>query len=129
MFDTTTTRMYRLVQSGLVAAPVALAVTLMSGVAKADPKPKEHTLTIAVSQAVDSLGPFKAVRRISTTIGSLMYDYLTAYDTKTGKTAPGLTESWQTSSDGLTWTYKIRDTTGPTGNRSRPRMRGGPSIR
>jgi peptide/nickel transport system substrate-binding protein len=110
MFDTTTRRRYR-VQSGLVAAVVALAVALMGGVAKADTKPKEHTLTIAVSQEVDSLSPFLAVRRISTTIGSLMYDYLTDYDPKTGTTVPGLAESWQTSPDGLTWTYKIRDTT------------------
>ena len=51
MLDTTIRRRYRPVLSGLLAAVVALAVTLMGGVgARADAKPKEHTLTIAVAQ-------------------------------------------------------------------------------
>ena len=112
MFDTTTGRRYRPVLSGLLAAVVALTVTLMGGVgAQAAARPKENTLTIAVSQEVDSLSPFLAVRRISTELGVLMYEFLTNYDPKTGKIIPALAESWQTSPDGLTWTYKIRDTT------------------
>ena len=112
MFDMTTRRRYRRVLSGLLAAVVALMVTLMGGVgAQALAKPKENTLTIAFSQEVDSLSPFLAVRSITTALGRLMYEFLTNYDPKTGKTIPALAESWQTSPDGLTWTYKIRDTT------------------
>lgn len=78
--------------------------------AQADTPDKETTLTVAVSQEVDSLSPFLAVRRITTALGRLMYDFLTNYDPKTGKSVPGLAESWDTSADGLTWTYKIRET-------------------
>lgn len=70
----------------------------------------EKVLTVAVSQEVDSLSPFLAVRRITTALGRLMYDFLTNYDPKTGETIPALAESWETSADGLTWTYKIRET-------------------
>ncbi|KGN37937.1 ABC transporter substrate-binding protein [Knoellia subterranea] len=96
--------------SGLLITLLACVTTLFAGSgASADTK-DEKTLTIAVSQEVDSLSPFLAVRRITTAIGRLSYDFLTNYDPKTGKTIPALAESWSTSEDGLTWTYKIRDT-------------------
>lgn len=88
-----------------------LAALLFGGAAaRADTPQEETTLTVAVSQEVDSLSPFLAVRRITTALGRLTYDFLTNYDPKTGKTIPALAESWQTSPDGLTWTYKIRET-------------------
>lgn len=90
---------------GLVAALFAGGAT-----AQADTADKETTLTVAVSQEVDSLSPFLAVRRITTALHRFMYDFLTNYDPKTGKSVPALAESWTTSEDGLTWTYKIRDT-------------------
>ncbi|MDA8368557.1 MAG: ABC transporter substrate-binding protein [Nocardiopsaceae bacterium] len=67
------------------------------------------TLTIAVSQPVDSLSPFLAQRLISTNLHRLNYDYLTNYDPKTTEAIPALAESWDISEDGLTWTYTIRD--------------------
>lgn len=69
---------------------------------------EETTLTIAVSQEIDSLSPFQAVRLITTNMHRWMYDFLTNYDPKTGETIPALAESWETSEDGLTWTYNIR---------------------
>src|SRR5262245_31247826 len=38
----------------------------------------------------------------------LFYDYLLHTDLKTGQWQPGLATSWQTASDGLTWTFKLR---------------------
>ncbi|MDA0566587.1 ABC transporter substrate-binding protein [Streptomonospora sp. S1-112] len=67
------------------------------------------TLTIAVSQPVDSLSPFLAQRLISTTIHRLAYDYLTNYDPETNETIPALAESWETTDEGRTWTFTIRD--------------------
>lgn len=37
-----------------------------------------------------------------------MFNNLTQYDAKTGAPAPDLAESWSVSSDGLTWTFKLR---------------------
>ena len=92
----------------------ALVLTLAGGLAApgahADtPEAKDgKTLTIAVSQEVDSLSPFQAVRLITTNLHRWMYDFLTNYDPKTGETVPALAESWDTSEDGKTWTYHLR---------------------
>jgi peptide/nickel transport system substrate-binding protein len=38
-----------------------------------------------------------------------IYESLTRYDSATGTVKPALAESWTTSPDGLTWTFKLRD--------------------
>ncbi|GAA1986951.1 ABC transporter substrate-binding protein [Nocardiopsis rhodophaea] len=77
--------------------------------AAAETSGDNDTMTIAVSQPVDSLSPFLAQRLISTNILRLSYDFLTNYDPETNETIPALAESWETSDDGLTWTFTIRD--------------------
>ncbi|MEU6406873.1 ABC transporter substrate-binding protein [Streptomyces sp. NPDC046985] len=67
-----------------------------------------HVLTVAVAQSVDSLSPFLAVRLLSTSVGRLMYEYLTDYDPKDAHPVPGLATKWAASPDKLTWTYTIR---------------------
>lgn len=37
-----------------------------------------------------------------------IFDTLVEYDKKTTEVVPGLAESWETSEDGLTWTFKLR---------------------
>ncbi|MEV4083514.1 ABC transporter substrate-binding protein [Nonomuraea fuscirosea] len=54
------------------------------------------------------MNPFIAVRLVSTSIHRWMYGYLTVPDSKTLQPSPDLAESWTTSEDGLTWTFKIR---------------------
>ena len=93
----------RTVLSGLLITLLACAVALVTGTGAQAETKDEKTLTVAVSQEVDSLSPFLAVRRITTALGRLSYDFLTNYDPKTGKTIPALAESWTTSEDGLTW--------------------------
>lgn len=66
------------------------------------------TLTVAVSQSVDSLSPFLAQKLVSTSIHRLAYEYLTNYDPKDAHTVPGLATAWKSSPDKLTWTYTIR---------------------
>lgn len=66
------------------------------------------TLTVAVSQSVDSLSPFLAQKLVSTSIHRLAYEYLTNYDANDAKPIPGLATEWKSSPDKLTWTYTIR---------------------
>ncbi|MFF8608055.1 ABC transporter substrate-binding protein [Streptomyces sp. NPDC015346] len=66
------------------------------------------TLTVAVSQSVDSLSPFLAQKLVSTSIHRLAYEYLTNYDARDARPIPGFATEWKSSADKLTWTYTIR---------------------
>ncbi|WP_239514146.1 ABC transporter substrate-binding protein [Streptosporangium sp. 'caverna'] len=74
-----------------------------------DPQQGKKIVRLGVTQSVDSMNPFLAVRLVSSSIHRWMYGYLTVPDSKTLKPSPDLAESWETSDDKLTWTFKIRD--------------------
>ncbi|MFE0776152.1 ABC transporter substrate-binding protein [Streptomyces sp. NPDC058861] len=94
-----------LLASGLAATSLAV----VPGTARAeDDKAGGTTLTVAVSQSIDSLSPFLAQKLTSTSIHRLAYEYLTNYDPKDARTVPGLATAWKPSPDKLTWTYTIR---------------------
>ncbi|MFI6802313.1 ABC transporter substrate-binding protein [Streptosporangium canum] len=76
--------------------------------ARQAPEPGKKTVRLGVTQAVDSMNPFLAVRIISSSIHRWMYGFLTVPDPKTLQPSPDLAESWETSDDKLTWTFKIR---------------------
>ncbi|MGP3919143.1 ABC transporter substrate-binding protein [Nonomuraea sp. 10N515B] len=73
-----------------------------------DPSAGKKTMRVGATQAMDSMNPFLAVRLVSTSIHRWMYGFLTVPDSKTLQPSPDLAESWTTSEDGLTWTFKIR---------------------
>ncbi|WP_067970943.1 ABC transporter substrate-binding protein [Nocardiopsis trehalosi] len=91
------------------AAGLAFAVAALPATPAHADGGEPSTLTVAVSQPVDSLSPFLAQRLISTSVFRLNYDFLTNYDPATNEPIPGLAESWETSDDGRTWTFQIRD--------------------
>ncbi|MER7950117.1 ABC transporter substrate-binding protein [Streptomyces sp. NPDC096079] len=94
-----------LLATGLAAG----SLVVVPGTAQAeDEKSGGTTLTVAVSQSIDSLSPFLAQKLTSTSIHRLAYEYLTNYDPKDARTVPGLATSWTASADKLTWTYTIR---------------------
>lgn len=65
-------------------------------------------LRVGVTQEVDSLNPFISITRTGTDIGRANFDFLTAYSQQDFSVEEGLAESWETSPDKLTWTFKIR---------------------
>ncbi|MGW0550039.1 ABC transporter substrate-binding protein [Streptomyces altiplanensis] len=77
--------------------------------AKAAQADAKRTLTVAVSQSIDSLSPFLAQRLVSTSVHRLIYENLTNYDVKDNHAVPGLATKWEPSPDKLTWTYTIRE--------------------
>ncbi|MEV6330850.1 ABC transporter substrate-binding protein [Streptomyces sp. NPDC051909] len=95
-----------LLATGVTAASLAA----VPGTARAedDKAAAGNTLTVAVSQSVDSLSPFLAQKLVSTSIHRLAYEYLTNYDAKDAHPIPGLATEWKSSPDKLTWTYTIR---------------------
>ncbi|MEU6716071.1 ABC transporter substrate-binding protein [Nonomuraea sp. NPDC046802] len=73
-----------------------------------DPAAGKKVFRVGATQSMDSMNPFLAVRLVSTAILRWTYGYLTVSDSKTLQPSPDLAESWTTSEDGLTWTFKIR---------------------
>ncbi|MEU3210549.1 ABC transporter substrate-binding protein [Nocardiopsis alba] len=66
-------------------------------------------LTVAIAQQVDSFNPFTAQLAVTTNILRHVYDRLVTIDPETNGPAPSLAEGWETSEDGLTWTFDLRD--------------------
>ncbi|WP_406317838.1 ABC transporter substrate-binding protein [Streptosporangium sp. NBC_01639] len=99
----------RLAALGLTLLLATLPAT--QAMARQAPEPGKKIVRLGVTQAVDSMSPFLAVRLIASSIHRWTYGYLTVPDPKTLQPSPDLAESWTTSDDKLTWTFKIRDTT------------------
>jgi peptide/nickel transport system substrate-binding protein len=96
----------------LAAAAVALTAAAMSLVggtvpasgASGDPT----TFTVGIKQDIDSLNPFTGIVASAYEMYQMNYETLTDYGQKDFSAQPALAESWDTSEDGLTWTYHLR---------------------
>ncbi len=68
------------------------------------------TFTIGLTNEVDSFNPFNGIEAESYEAWALMYDYMISWSPKDMSPQPdgGLATSWDTSTDGLTWTFHIR---------------------
>ena len=67
------------------------------------------TFTVALLDEVDSFNPFNGFQASSYEMWSLMYDYMVGYSMDDMSPVPALATSWETSEDGLTWTFDIRE--------------------
>ncbi|WP_343908085.1 ABC transporter substrate-binding protein [Nocardioides aquiterrae] len=95
----------------VVAFAAFAAVSLVPGLAVGSPAAADQpvTLTIGVLNDADSLNPFVGIEATSFEMWQLTYDYLVTYSTKDLSPEPSLAESWDTSDDGLTWTFHMTD--------------------
>ena len=84
-------------------APAALAST--AAAAEDDPL----TLTVAMTNEVDSFNPFLGIEAESFEMWAMTYDYMVVTGVKDLAHEPGLATSWESSEDGLTWTFDIRE--------------------
>jgi peptide/nickel transport system substrate-binding protein len=96
---------------GLAACAASAALIVGPGLMPVTAQAQDTGVLMRVShtQEIDTLNPFTAVFLISTQVGRLMYEYLTVNSAESSSPEPGLAESWTTSSDNLTWTFKIRE--------------------
>ncbi|GLW06689.1 peptide ABC transporter substrate-binding protein [Microtetraspora sp. NBRC 13810] len=78
-------------------------------VAAREPAAAKKIVRLGVTQSMDSMSPFLALRLVSTSIHRWTYGNLTVPDPQTLRPSPDLAESWETSADKLTWTFKVRD--------------------
>ncbi|GAA0938580.1 ABC transporter substrate-binding protein [Nonomuraea longicatena] len=95
----------------LSALGVAMVIAGQGQVALAqEPAAGKKVVRVGATQAMDSMNPFLGVRLISTSIFRWSFGFLAVPDSKTLQPSPDLAESWTSSPDGLTWTFKIRQT-------------------
>lgn len=69
----------------------------------------ELTLTVGITQEIDSPNVTVGYTVAAYEVWNLMYATLTDKAADDFETIPGLAESWEGSEDGLTWTYTLRE--------------------
>ncbi len=95
----------------LVALGLFLAM-LLPGLAVGAPAQGKDKVVFHVAvlgEGVDSLNPFLGFQAPSYEMWGLTYDYLVGYSMKDMSPEPDLATKWTTSSDGLTWTFTVRN--------------------
>lgn len=96
------------VAAGLAATVVALAPVAPAQAAAPAPDRTQNTFILGIKQDIDSFNPFVGVVVSAFETYQLMYDTLTDTAAADFSPEPGLAERWETSDDGLTWTYYLR---------------------
>ena len=97
---------HRLVRS-LVAVALAGGVSLAVG-ARADAQDR-LTFTVGTTQDIDTLNVTQGFLVIDYEVWNLTLPTLTDKAAEDFSIRPALAESWESSEDGLTWTYHLRD--------------------
>ena len=94
------------VTCALAMIGLAFAALGMTTTPNAAAQDEYHRIIIGAAQEPDTLNPFKMVLSMSYTINFLVYDTLTSVD-KDLAFGPQLASSWESSEDGLTWTFHL----------------------
>ena len=94
--------------AGLLVTAALWGSTTTTAQAK-DEGVDDQVFTIGMTNEVDSFNPFNGIEAESYEAWALMYDYMISYSDKDMSPQPSLATSWDTSDDGLTWTFHIRD--------------------
>jgi peptide/nickel transport system substrate-binding protein len=96
--------------AAVFVATFALVAGATSGLVGSIPAAADDktVFTVGILNDVDSFNPFLGIEAESYEMWALMYDYMITYNMKTMAPEPGLATSWETSDDGLTWTFHIR---------------------
>jgi peptide/nickel transport system substrate-binding protein len=98
--------------AALVLAPLSLANPASAEDVTPAPSASDgraaKSFVLGIKHDIDSLNPFVGVQVESFEAYQLMYDYLTGSSEKDFSPVPGLAQTWDTSTDGKTWTFHLR---------------------
>jgi peptide/nickel transport system substrate-binding protein len=89
-------------------AALLTAALLLSASAIAQAAPEAKVLRIAPHSNLTILDPIWTTTYIARNHGYMIYDTLFGMDAK-GKIQPQMVDKWDTSKDGMTWTFTLRD--------------------
>src|SRR5215813_9311770 len=99
--------MRRMLLTCLVVTVVGVAVLSMSTPPAAQQAARGGLLTFATGADPDSLDPQNTQSNPGEQVNRMMHENLIRFNAKM-QLEPGLAESWTSSKDGLTWTFKLR---------------------
>ena len=91
----------------LVVLIVGLTGATSAGAQDESGEDEKVVFRIGSTNDIDGFNPFKIVEVPSYEVMSLTYDLLVDFSPKDSSPAPGLADSWETSDDGLTWTFHL----------------------
>src|SRR5918998_566813 len=94
-----------------VAVLMMVVISVLGGATSAGAQNEDEkvVLRIGSSNDIDGFNPFKIVEVPSYEVMNLTYDTLVNYSPKDSSPVPGLADSWETSEDGLTWTFHLNE--------------------
>jgi peptide/nickel transport system substrate-binding protein len=95
----------------LVCVFLLAGLTAVSAQSQDDGGGKTVTFDIGDPQGIDSMNPLIGVTVAAYEAWNIQYATLTDKAASDFHTIPGLAESWKSSKDKRTWTYKLRDGT------------------
>jgi peptide/nickel transport system substrate-binding protein len=89
--------------------PLGLAAGGPAGATESEDSGEKVTFTVGLLNEVDSFNPFGGIEAPSFEMWALNYDYLISYSMDDMSPEPGLATEWETSEDGLTWTFTLEE--------------------
>jgi peptide/nickel transport system substrate-binding protein len=99
--------MQRMLGCSIIVALFALTLLPTAGPTLAQQAVRGGTLTFATGADPDSLDPQNTQSNPGEQVNRMMHENLVRFSTKM-QLEPALAESWSSSKDGLTWTFKLR---------------------
>ncbi|MCV7224885.1 ABC transporter substrate-binding protein [Mycolicibacterium komossense] len=96
---------FRRVLAVIASVTVAAAISGCGG--STNSGSASSVLRIGVSATIDSLNPFVSSSDYSSVAFQYVYPHLTEYDTTDMSIKPSFAQKWETSPDGLTWTFDL----------------------
>jgi peptide/nickel transport system substrate-binding protein len=88
--------------------PPAATATATLSIPEPSPTAAPRLVTIGLAAPPQTLDPAGAADQAALLITRHLYDSLLAFEAGTTRVIPALAESWQASSDGLSWTFHLR---------------------
>jgi peptide/nickel transport system substrate-binding protein len=101
------TRLVRVTAAIALFAAMVLPGALVTPAQAAEDDPV--TFSVGLGNEVDSFNPFLGIEAASYEMWALTYDYLIGYSMTDMSPEPALATDWETSDDGLVWTFTIRE--------------------
>ncbi|MGH3148869.1 MAG: ABC transporter substrate-binding protein, partial [Rubrobacter sp.] len=87
----------------------SVLVGAMGAEAQDSSEAEKAVFRVGLTNDIDGFNPFKIVEIPSYELMGLTYDLLVEASPKDSSPVPGLADSWETSDDGLTWTFHLNE--------------------